>query len=437
MNKIVFALVPAIAAALNSGVASSREKAQPFQCSSDYAVGIFSTDEALPNPSLIETTYDRSLFATRSLPNDAGNIVTRCFDDDFDGKIDRTVDFLRTDQLITGLTFDGEWLYTSSAEGIKAHRDRNSDGVADQTKVILASSGPDPIQFLNTSSNRLSLGVDGFLYLRAGDDGLGKVVSADGSKIQVNAAALLRVRTDGAHLSILHWGYQKSKFDPRDPQRAIAQIEDAQSIRVCNGELIALDIDSTSISRYGLVSRTPSFQTEGKTAILKATHIIDFDQDIDGNLFATVLTQSGSSIFKLERIGKPPAENPPLAKMGNNALCTLLESESAEIRLAAQTEILRRDFPAIPKAEEIIENPAATIDARATALQTLIRLHGRFAIPLVSSYAADPEIGPAAIAALGSPDIAHRVNPHTFLSALKSPDPRMRFEAADAMSRSS
>ena len=90
---------------------------------------------------------------------------------------------------------------------LSAYIDKDGDGVADEEKVLVKN-----IAFgfkdrpADHTSNGVTLGIDGWLYLAIGDFGFLKAEGTDGKTLQLRGGGVVRVRPDGTGLEVYSRG---------------------------------------------------------------------------------------------------------------------------------------------------------------------------------------------------------------------------------------
>jgi putative membrane-bound dehydrogenase-like protein len=125
-------------------------------------------------------------------------------DTDRDGRAESIRRFADGFELLIGLAWHGDELFTASSGKIEALRDTNGDGVADQRRVVVAGL---PSMILKPHSNNgIAFGPDGRLYFGVGSTTNGEVESND------LAASILSVKPDGSDLRVVARGLGNS-FD--------------------------------------------------------------------------------------------------------------------------------------------------------------------------------------------------------------------------------
>ncbi len=106
-----------------------------------------------------------------------------------------------------GLVWDRDRLYLMHPPHLSAFIDQDGDGLADEEQVLVKN-----IAFgfkdrpADHTSNGVTLGIDGWLYLAIGDFGFMEAEGTDGRKLQFRGGGVVRVRPDGTGLEIYSRG---------------------------------------------------------------------------------------------------------------------------------------------------------------------------------------------------------------------------------------
>ncbi|MFN0128489.1 MAG: NPCBM/NEW2 domain-containing protein [Verrucomicrobiales bacterium] len=130
---------------------------------------------------------------------DRGFIV-KLVDDDGDGKADRRTEYAQVSSP-RGLEYDGEWVYCLHPPTLTRFRDTDGDGVSDERQELVSGIGFDLMQRPpDHTSNGVTLGIDGWLYLAIGDFGFMEAKGTDGRTLRLHAGGVVRVRPDGSGL---------------------------------------------------------------------------------------------------------------------------------------------------------------------------------------------------------------------------------------------
>ena len=120
--------------------------------------------------------------------------VLRLVDRDSDGQADEYTMFATMDSP-RGAVFDGDTLYVTHPPNLTAYRDTNSDGIADESRVLVRGLGFGlDFRGADHTVNGVEMGIDGWLYIAVGDYGLVKAVGTDGREVQMRGGGNVRVR---------------------------------------------------------------------------------------------------------------------------------------------------------------------------------------------------------------------------------------------------
>jgi putative heme-binding domain-containing protein len=178
---------------------------------SGFAVKVFAAPPIVNYPTCITAALTGELFVcvdrNASLQTDPemGSIL-RLVDRDKDGQADEYTVFATLDSP-RGAVFDGETLYVTHPPFLSALRDRDGDGVADETKTLVRGLGFGlDFRGADHTTNGIEFGPDGWLYIAVGDYGFVKAIGADGRELQMRGGGNVRVRPDGTELEIYATG---------------------------------------------------------------------------------------------------------------------------------------------------------------------------------------------------------------------------------------
>jgi glucose/arabinose dehydrogenase len=163
-----------------------------------FAWNIF-VQGTIDNPTTIAFGPDDTLYIA-----DISGALWAAADADRDGRADGLRRFADGFDLLIGLAWHGDELFTASSGKIEALRDSDGDGVADQRRLVI---GGLPSMILKPHSNNgLAFGPDGRLYFGVG--------STTNDQYETNdlAAAILSVNPDGSDLRVVARGLGNS-FD--------------------------------------------------------------------------------------------------------------------------------------------------------------------------------------------------------------------------------
>ena len=133
--------------------------------------------------------------------------VYRLRDIDGDGRADETKLFVANVDSPRGLVWDHDRLYLMHPPHLSAFIDHDGDGIADEQQTLVKN-----IAFTfkdrpaDHTSNGVTLGIDGWLYLAIGDFGFMQAEGTDGRKLQLRGGGVVRVRPDGTGLELYSRG---------------------------------------------------------------------------------------------------------------------------------------------------------------------------------------------------------------------------------------
>ncbi len=138
---------------------------------------------------------------------DRGSII-KLVDTDKDGVADKRTEFASKVTSPRGLEWIGnDTLVCLHPPEVTIFRDKDGDGVAEERKDIVTGIGftlkdraPDH------TSNGVTLGIDGWLYLAIGDFGFMEATGSDGKKLQLHAGGVVRIRPDGSEMELFARG---------------------------------------------------------------------------------------------------------------------------------------------------------------------------------------------------------------------------------------
>ena len=176
-----------------------------------FEATVFAAPPAVNYPVFVAAAPDGTLYVSSdgngSLGRDPerGRVI-RLRDTDGDGRADETKVFCQVDAP-RGLVWDHDRLYLVHPPHLSAFIDTDSDGVADEQKILVSNLafGYDKRPADHTT-NGLSIGVDGWLYVAGGDFGFMDAEGTDGRKLTHRGGGVIRVRPDGTGLELYSTG---------------------------------------------------------------------------------------------------------------------------------------------------------------------------------------------------------------------------------------
>jgi len=172
-----------------------------------FDVTVFAAPPLVNYPVFVAAAPDGTLYVSSdgngSLGRDPGRgRVIRLRDTDGDDRADEAKVFCEVDAP-RGLVWDHDRLYLVHPPHLSAFIDADGDGTADEQRILVRNIafGYDKRPADHTT-NGLSLGIDGWLYIAGGDFGFMDAEGADGRRLTHRGGGVIRVRPDGTGLEI-------------------------------------------------------------------------------------------------------------------------------------------------------------------------------------------------------------------------------------------
>lgn len=176
-----------------------------------FEVSLFANSAAANYPVYVAAAPDGTLYVSSDGNGSLGRNpkrgrIIRLRDTDNDGRADETKVFCEVDSP-RGLVWDHDRLYLVHPPHLSEFIDADHDGVAEKQNILVKD-----IAFgfkdrpADHTTNGLSLGIDGWLYIAGGDFGFLKATGTDGKTLQHRGGGVIRVRPDGTGLEIYSTG---------------------------------------------------------------------------------------------------------------------------------------------------------------------------------------------------------------------------------------
>lgn len=176
-----------------------------------FEVTLFANSAAANYPVFVAAEPDGTLYVSSDGNGSLGRNpkrgrVIRLRDLNGDGRADETKVFCEVDAP-RGLVWDHDRLYLVHPPHLSEFIDADHDGVAEKQNILVKD-----IAFgykdrpADHTTNGLSLGIDGWLYIAGGDFGFMKATGTDGKTLQHRGGGVIRVRPDGTGLEIYSTG---------------------------------------------------------------------------------------------------------------------------------------------------------------------------------------------------------------------------------------
>lgn len=188
-----------------------------------FDLTLFAAPPAANYPVYVSAAPNGDLYVSSdgngSLGRNAGRgRILRLRDTDGDGRADEVKEFVKNVDSPRGLVWDHDRVYLIHPPDISVYIDKDGDGVADEEKTLIKG-----IAFgfadrpADHTTNGLSLGIDGWLYIAGGDFGFMDAVGTDGKHLQHRGGGVIRFRPDGSGLEIFGDGTRNILGTPISP----------------------------------------------------------------------------------------------------------------------------------------------------------------------------------------------------------------------------
>ena len=144
--------------------------------------------------------------------------VLRLRDTDKDGRADEVTEFVKDIDSPRGLIWDHDRLYLLHPPHISEFIDKDGDGVAEKSKRLIEG-----IAFgfedrpADHTTNDITMGIDGWIYVAGGDFGFMKAKGSDGRELQHRGGGVIRFRPDGSGLELFATGTRNILGTPISP----------------------------------------------------------------------------------------------------------------------------------------------------------------------------------------------------------------------------
>lgn len=481
----------------------------------DIEISNFASADLTPSPACLAVAATGEVYVgidqIGSLGKTPGKgYILKLTDSNNDGRVDKQSKFAMVDNP-RGIISLGDKLYvlhtvfspeTKKASGMDlvVYEDKNKDGVADgpSTPLIQHISSPKFLQSRGTdhATNGIRMGIDGWIYIAAGDFGFHNATDRNGKKITMLGGGIVRVRPDGTEMEVYTHGTRNIYDVAIDPYMNIFTRDNTNdgggwnirfSHHIQSGEygypllfkhfteeiLPALvDVgggsgtgslfmdEPTWPAKYNQVPMmadwgnsqlyihrvTPdgASYTQKDETFIKLKQITDLDVDGSGRLYLAAWDGAGYSgspnkgfVVRAVPKGWTYQAFPELSTLSTDDLGKLLQSNSAVTRLNAQQELLNRDPKVVASlAWKIAANKKAPLYARSAGIFTFAQATNEQGILQLTQLLTDKDVKELAIRALADRTTKNKLVPvQPIIAALKDPSPRVRVSAAIALGR--
>jgi len=426
--------------------------------------------------------------------------VHRLRDIDGDGTADEVKLFVPNVDSPRGMVWDRDRLYVLHPPHLSAFVDEDGDGRSDRQDILiknLAFTFKD--RPADHTSNGVTLGIDGWLYLAIGDFGFMEAEGADGEKLQLRGGGVLRVRPDGSDMEVYSNGTRNILEVAIDPQmnaftrdntndgggwdirlhhfsgmedhgyprlfinfgeEVVQPLADYGGGSGCGAlylsepgfpdgygdALYTADWGRSRIYKHNPQPQGATFEVD-QEEFLKLPRVTDLDVDANGNIYAAswkgaTFTYSGEEVGYLVRVRPKGYQAKPLPQLRTASkadLMRLLQSKSHRRRLAAQRELLARGIIGQEKElAAIVRDRSKTTDVRVAVLNLLCQSPNIAGInELSSNQNWDAEIVPHLVRAASiSPEKSYFKKFHSLvIDSLQSDDLPTNLAAIQAIAR--
>lgn len=405
-----------------------------------FEVTLFANSAAANYPVFVAAEPDGTLYVSSDGNGSLGRNpkrgrVIRLRDLDGDGRADETKVFCEVDAP-RGLVWDHDRLYLVHPPHLSEFIDADHDGVAEKQNILVKD-----IAFgykdrpADHTTNGLSLGIDGWLYIAVGDFGFMKAEGADGRTLQMRGGGVVRVRPDGTGLetystgtrNILEvaisplmdmfardntndgggWNVRFHHFTGLDDHgyprlyknfndEAIQPLADYGGGSGCgavyidepgfgtwNNAPFTCDWGTGALWHHQVKPKGPTFEeTRKPEPFIKMTR--PTDADIDGLSRVYCASWKGATfnwegpdvgyIVQVKPKGFKAEPLPDFAKAKDEELVKVLESPSNRRRMEAQRELVRRPNAvreSVNAVSAVISNQGNSVEAKASAIYAI------------------------------------------------------------------
>jgi len=425
--------------------------------------------------------------------------IVRCIDTDGDGRADRFNIFATVDSP-RGLFYDHGTLWVLHPPFLDAYHDDDGDGVADRSERLVEGLGFTlKTRGADHTINGIRMGIDGWLYIAAGDYGFVDAVGKDGTHVKLLGGGVARVRPDGTELEIFadglrniydvavspeldlftrdntndgggwdvrlshifasaHYGYPTlfknfsneivqplADYGGGSPTGSLFLSEPGFP-EGFGDTLYTCDWGRSIVYRHPLNRNGAGFSAQ-QVAFVEIARPTDMDVDAQSRIYISSWKDGGFDFSKpdvgfVARVTPPNANAakpaaPDFAKSSDVDLIKYLASPSHVWRLHSQREILRRgDKPGVGEALYELAKSNESLPARVAAIFTLRQLLGSASTVNLLRLSVDDSIKEFCLRALADRKSQVANVPNTaFADALSHPNPRLRLQAAIGLGR--
>ncbi len=406
-----------------------------------FDVSLFANSSAANYPVYVAAAPGGDLYVASDGNGSLGRApergrIVRLRDTDRDGRADQVTEFVKELDSPRGMVWDHDRLYVVHPPDVSCFIDADGDGVAEKKETLITG-----IAFgfkdrpADHTTNGLSLGIDGWLYISGGDFGFKEAVGTDGKHLQHRAGGVIRFRPDGSGLEVFSTGTRNILGTPVSPlldlfardntndgggwdvrfhhftgledhgyprmyinfgDEIVQPLADYGGGSGCgsaylsepgipekwNNAPLTCDWGTGALWHHTVEPQGATFkETTAPQAFIKVTRPTDADVDGMSGIYqaswkGATFNWQGPDVGYVVRVsptGYQPAPLPDFTKAGDADLIRLLESPSQVRALEAQRALLRRPGSADMKTVllALAGNAAKPLPARVAALYAL------------------------------------------------------------------
>jgi len=447
--------------------AYERKVLEQMKAPEGFAMQLFAGPPVAMYPTVVAPAPDGSVYVGVDLNLAQGAVkgrgrVMRLVDTDGDGRADKYTIFVDTDSP-RGIAVDGNTVYVLHPPNLTAYRDTNGDGIADQSDDIVKNIGFGlDVRSSDHSTNNITLGPDGWIYIAVGDYGYLNATGKDGTTITRHGGSLTRVRPDGTGLEMYTvgtrnmydvgidpFGHAFSRDNTNDgggwdtrfhylaaganmgypslflhfPQEHMPSIadygagsgtaglwlQDPGFPDQWNNTLYTGDWTVNRIFQHPLERKGASWSIK-QNVFMTVPRAIDMAMDDQSHLYVAsliggVFNYAGDTVGAIVRVsfpGKKAESALHPATRTDAQLLDALVSANAVHRLWAQRELVHRGpkGPTLARLQQLVLERKRPADARASAMFTFKLLAGARANATIQRVAAEPVMREVALRTL-------------------------------------
>lgn len=468
-----------------------------------FKVDVFAGPPVAMYPTAVATSPDGSVYVGVDLNLAQGAVkgrgrVMRLVDENNDGHADSYTTFVEVESP-RGIAVDGKTVFIMHPPNLTAYRDTTGDGIADDSLDIVKGLGFGiDVRSSDHSTNNITLGPDGWIYVAVGDYGYHNAKGTDGATITRLGGSVVRVRPDGTNLEIYAIGTRNifdvgidpfghvfardntndgggwnTRFHYLPPNAEMGYpslftnfaeetmqtlfdfgagsgtgglwIQDPGFPPAWNNQLYTADWTVNKVLFNPVKKRGASYSVEQQD-FLTISHALDFVMDDRSHMFVAsliggVFNYAGDTVGAILRVSYPgrPASRSLQPRMRTEAqLITALTSDNAQHRLWAQRELVSRAVkPAtVNRLQQIALDRTRPTHARAAALFTVPLLAPSQAQPFLVRAAREPALREVALRTLADDQrVRDKLSPSVFVNALTDSNPAVRVQAINGLVR--